>query len=267
VVRVERTGSTSSDVAAALQLPEAPVTWPHLSVLVAAHQADGRGRAGRTWQTPPGSALTASVVLRPGVSLERWSWLSMIGGLAVLRAVRRGTGLPVALKWPNDVLVVGAGEQDEPGWGRDRKVAGVLVDVVRTGPHDAAAVVGLGVNLEQAAEDLPVPWATSLAAAGVPPADRDARSLLDAVGHELAELLGPWQDAAGDAVASGVLSAVADACLTLGQGVHVTLPDRREVRGVARTIASDGALVVAPAQGPPVRVTAGDVGHVRLSRV
>jgi BirA family biotin operon repressor/biotin-[acetyl-CoA-carboxylase] ligase len=101
----------------------------------------------------------------------------------------------------------------------------------------------------------------------VPPADRDARSLLDAVGHELADLLGPWQDAAGDAVASGVLSAVADGCVTLGQGVHVTLPDRREVRGVARTIASDGALVVAPAQGPPVRVTAGDVGHVRLSRV
>lgn len=266
VVRVPRTGSTNADLAAALRLPEAPQTWPHLSVLVAEHQVNGRGRAGRPWHAPPGTALTASMVLRPGVALERWSWLSLLGGLAVSRAVRRRTGLRAALKWPNDVVLPAVGEGDEPGWGRDRKVAGVLVEAVRTGEHAGAAVLGLGVNLHQRPDEVPVPWATSLAAAGADAAARDGALLLEAVGVEVAALLAPWEEAAGDAAAAGLWAAVSRACVTLGQEVRVTLPDGGEVVGVAEAIADDGSLVVHPAGGPAVRVTAGDVGHLRVGR-
>ena len=261
------TGSTNADLVAALRLPEAGRTWPHLAVLVAEHQADGRGRAGRTWSTPAGSALTASVVLRTAVALQRWSWLSLLGGVAVTRALRRRTGLDAALKWPNDVLVGAGDAEDEPGWGRHRKVAGVLVEVARPGDDAAAAVLGFGVNLHQEAGALPVPWATSLAAAGVPRPDRDAALLLDAIGTEIVDLLDPWEAAAGDAERSGLLSAVTAACLTLGSQVRVTLPGAGEVTGRAVSIAADGALVVQPASGTAVRVTAGDVGHLRVGRV
>lgn len=270
VVRVGRTGSTNADVARALREDPAAAarTWPHLSVLVAHHQAAGRGRAGRGWETPPGTSLTASVVLRPGVPLARWSWLGLLGGLAVARAVHARTGLATGLKWPNDVLVLGSGGPEVPGWGTARKVAGVLTEVVHAvaTDHEAAApvaVVGLGVNVEQTAADLPVPWATSLAACGVPAADRDLDALLGAVGVELTELLATFEAADGDARRSGLAAAVTAACATVGQEVRVLVPGGGELIGLATGLADDGALVLAPADGPERHVTVGDVGHIR----
>ena len=163
VAVVGRTGSTSTDLA-----DHARAGWPDRSVLVADHQAAGRGRAGRSWETPPGVALTASVLLRPEVPVHALGWLPLLGGLAVVRALA-GVGVEAVLKWPNDVLVPDAGASPVPGWGRDRKVAGVLGELVPGGPPDEppAAVVGIGVNVAQEVDDLPVPHATSLAALGV----------------------------------------------------------------------------------------------------
>lgn len=267
-MRVASTGSTNADLSAALQAPGATDAWPHRSVLVTDHQAGGRGRAGRVWETPPGTALTASVVLRPGVPLARWSWLGLLGGLAVARAVRRRTGLPAALKWPNDVLLSGAGKEALPGWGTDRKVAGVLTEVVRV-PGEAsrsgatAAVLGFGVNVHQRAEQLPVPWATSLAVAGASDQARDLLALLEAVRQEIDALLEPWAAAGGDAARSGLAEAVRGSCATIGHEVAVTLADGGELTGSAVGLDDDGALLVAPRGRGTMRVTVGDVGHVR----
>jgi BirA family transcriptional regulator, biotin operon repressor / biotin---[acetyl-CoA-carboxylase] ligase len=271
VVRVRRTGSTNADVARALRDDPvgATASWPHLAVLVADHQAGGRGRAGRTWATPPGTSLTASVVLRPTVPLGGWSWLGLLGGLAVARAVRARTGLATGVKWPNDVVVRDADDGVVPGWGRERKVAGVLAELVhaRAVPDRPApppvAVLGLGVNVEQAADGLPVPWATSLAACGVAGPGRDLNALLSAVGVELIALLASWEAAGGDAERSGLAAAVDGACTTLGRDVRVHLPGGDELVGRARRLADDGALVLALAGGSEVRVTVGDVDHIR----
>lgn len=263
VVHVARTASTNADLAAALRLPDAADRWPHLSVLVADHQTEGRGRGGRVWETPSGSSLTASVVVRPAVPVERWSWIGLLTGAAAARALQAVTGLPTALKWPNDVLLLGAGARDEPGWGKDRKVAGVLVEAV-PGEGVPAAVAGLGVNLHQARSEVPVPWATSLAEAGVPEAARDAVAILDAVGVELARLLGDWAEAGGDAEAAGVRAVVADACVTLGRHVRVALPGGREVSGRAVGLGPDGSLLLEGGDGGRVRVMAGDVDHLRI---
>jgi BirA family biotin operon repressor/biotin-[acetyl-CoA-carboxylase] ligase len=263
VRRVALTGSTNADVAAALRRPGGADEWPHLSVLVADHQTRGRGRAGRTWETLPGSSLTASVVVLPTVPLARWSWLSLLTGLAVARAVTTVSGLVAGLKWPNDVVVPGVGRTDEPGWGRDRKLAGVLVEVVHERQGTPAAVLGLGVNLGQAVEELPVPWATSLAAVGAPPSAREPLRLLDAVGTELRTLVDAWEDAGGDAVRSGAHDAVSGACTTLGRHVRATFPGSGGVTGRATGIAADGSLVVEDAAGVVVHVRAGDVDHLR----
>ncbi len=256
---VERTGSTSSDLVAA-----ARAGAPDRSVLVADHQVAGRGRAGRTWETPPGVALTVSVLLRPSVPAHALGWLPLIGGLAVVRALA-GVGVEAVLKWPNDVLLPGVGTDDLPGWGRDRKVAGVLGDVVPgTGGEPHAAVLGIGVNVAQGRERLPVPSATSLAAEGCVVARADLLARLLAA---LADLDDAWRGADGDAVAADIAAECAAVCATLGSPVRVLRPGGEVLEGHAVSLGEDGALRVADASGAVHVVLAGDVERVRSEGV
>ncbi|MCL3862432.1 biotin--[acetyl-CoA-carboxylase] ligase [Actinotalea sp. K2] len=258
---VGRTASTSSDLVRAVSAD--PAGWPHLSVLVADHQAAGRGRAGRSWDTPAGVALTVSVLLRPReVPVERFGWVPLLAGLAVVRAVEQTTGLRPGLKWPNDVLAESVDGVVLPGWGTRRKLAGVLGDLVVTddGP---AVVVGIGVNVSQSADELPVPSATSLAQ--VAPRVPTREALLGSLVGHLARVVVPWQEARGDAVAAGLAERCAAICTTLGEPVRVELPGGDVLDGTASGIAADGALEVTEASGRVRTVHAGDVRHVRVN--
>jgi BirA family biotin operon repressor/biotin-[acetyl-CoA-carboxylase] ligase len=234
---------------------------PAPGALVAEHQVAGRGRAGRTWETPARAALTVSVLLRPHVPPSALGWLPLVAGLAVVRAVREA-GVEARLKWPNDVLVPAA--SDAEGFGPYRKVAGVLAEVV---PGGGVVVVGVGVNVSQSAAELPVPSATSLALAGVDPSDPTAldrgallASLLRALTTDVARL----EAAGGDAAVAGIAEDYARASATLGASVRAELAGSTSVvEGTAARIADDGALVVATRDGERV-VTAGDVHHLRV---
>ena len=114
-----------------------PGAWPHLSVLVAEHQTAGRGRSGRSWSTPRGSALTASILVRPDVPQHRLAWLTLLTGLAVVRALDSPR---IGLKWPNDLLVVDAGPHLS-GWGTARKVGGILTEALPAVPPAPASAV------------------------------------------------------------------------------------------------------------------------------
>lgn len=255
VVVVGRTGSTSSDLVAGATAE--PAAWPDRSLLVADHQAAGRGRAGRTWQTPPGEALTMSLLVRPAVPVDRFGWLALLGGLAVVRALS-GLGVPAVLKWPNDVLVGGA-DDDLPGWGTRRKIAGVLAELVATAPGaPPAAVIGIGVNVAQ--RTLPVASATSLARCGVV-ADRTV--LLADVVAAFVGLDDRWRAAGGDAAQAGLAAECAAACCTLGESVLVRLPGGAVLAGRATALSSGGALQVVDADGREHLVLAGDVEQVR----
>lgn len=245
---VDRVASTSTELA---RLAAAdPDAWPDRSVLVAEHQEAGRGRAGRTWTTPRGVALTVSVLLRPSpaqVPVERLGWVPLLGGLAAARALR-DLGAPAVLKWPNDVLLpAGPGEPAVPGWGAFRKVAGVLADVVA----DGAVVLGIGLNVAQTADQLPVPSATSLALAGVTATRADA---LIAVLARWVEADATWRAAGG----AGPVEDWSRLAVTLGRAVRVALPGGGEVVGTAVALEPDGALRVAHGGGETL-VRAGDV--------
>jgi BirA family transcriptional regulator, biotin operon repressor / biotin---[acetyl-CoA-carboxylase] ligase len=107
------------------------------AVAVCDVQTAGRGRLGRGWEAPPGTAILCSVLLEPppGSDLPQ---LSLVGGLAAAEAVERTTGLAAQIKWPNDVML------------NRRKVAGVLAEA--TGQ---AVVLGIGLNVNQTRADLP----------------------------------------------------------------------------------------------------------------
>lgn len=226
----ERLGSTNDEVR------ERPRPW---RVVVAEHQQAGRGRLGRAWTTTPGTALAVSVLVPPPVSGP--SWVPLLAGLAVHRAVLEVSGVTTALKWPNDVLVPSDGE---------RKLAGVLCEWTADG-----VVVGLGLNVDTPRADLPLDTATSLRAAGAPGADR-ATLLTAYLGH-LARLL---RDDSGPG--GGVQSAYVAACATVGREVEVHEPGGGLRTGVATGVDDAGRLTVRSTSGS-YAVSAGDVVHVR----
>ncbi len=256
---VAETGSTNDDVVAAL-LTE-PDAWPHASLLVAEHQTAGHGRAGRTWVAAPRASLSCTFVARPRSGPATYAWLPLLAGLGAVRALRATAGVRAVLKWPNDVLVE-LGDAVEPlaGWGTTRKVAGILAQAV---PQVPAVAVGIGVNVDQAADELPVPWATSLALAGARSADR--ASVLVALVGALDEVAQRWVEHGGDAQAAGLLDEVASVCSTVGQPVRVELPGGEVLHGTATGLADDGALLVRDADGAQRHVLAGDVVHVRAA--
>ncbi|MBO3086396.1 biotin--[acetyl-CoA-carboxylase] ligase [Cellulomonas sp. zg-ZUI188] len=258
---VEATESTNTDLAATLRSD--PDSWPDASVLVAEHQFGGRGRAGRSWETPAGTSLTCSFVLRPVTPPASFGWIGLLAGLGTVNALRATAGVPATLKWPNDLLV--PADTEVEGWGAARKVGGILTEVVPLPPgQPPAVVIGIGVNVSQSADELPVPSATSLALAGAQHVDRE--SLLVAIVAAQLQVAQRWRDSGGDPAGSGLGGEVAAVCSTLGTTVRVELPGGASVSGLAARLDGDGALVVVDDAGAEHRVLAGDVRHVRTGR-
>jgi BirA family transcriptional regulator, biotin operon repressor / biotin---[acetyl-CoA-carboxylase] ligase len=108
------------------------------TVAVAEEQTEGRGRLGRPWEAPPGTSVLVSVLLLPDVAAPRLPELSLVAGGAVAEAIREVTGIEPSIKFPNDVLIGG------------RKVAGILAE-----SSEGRVVLGIGVNANQTAEQLP----------------------------------------------------------------------------------------------------------------
>lgn len=204
-------------------------------VVVADHQTAGRGRLARSWEAPAGSsALLSATVPRPAA---RAGWIPLLTGVAVVGAVEETTGLVASLKWPNDVLLPADGS---------RKVCGILCQVAGD-----VVVVGVGLNLTQGRDELPVPTATSLALAGA--TDADPTALVAAFLTRLAALVtGP----------PGVRAAYRDRCATIGQEVRLTRSGAADVLGRAVAVDEEGRLVIEQG-GRRTAWAAGDVVHVR----
>jgi BirA family biotin operon repressor/biotin-[acetyl-CoA-carboxylase] ligase len=110
---------------------------PEGAVAATDHQTAGRGRLGRSWETPPATAVLASVLLQPPRE-RHLPELTMVAALATAEAVEAATGLSAQIKWPNDVML------------NRRKVAGILAELA-----DGTVVVGIGLNANQTREQLP----------------------------------------------------------------------------------------------------------------
>jgi BirA family biotin operon repressor/biotin-[acetyl-CoA-carboxylase] ligase len=110
---------------------------PDRSLFVANHQLSGRGRQGRGWLAPPGSALLFTLLLRDAAPpLDR----TMLASIALAEAIEDQVGFAPAIKWPNDLLY------------GDAKLAGVLAESY-SGPPSSYVLVGCGLNVNQDASD------------------------------------------------------------------------------------------------------------------
>jgi BirA family biotin operon repressor/biotin-[acetyl-CoA-carboxylase] ligase len=249
------------------------------ALVVADEQTAGRGRMGRPWVAPPGTALLASLAFRPvwlapsqGVALV---WLAAV---ALCEAVEDVTPLRPGLKWPNDLLVAAGGESRETAAlaqlspdqtsppSADRhprpappeavwaKAAGILLEVAVGQSGLETAVIGCGVNVSAAppAGETRYP-ATSLAAASGGAVSRLAllRALLRRIDAWHVRLR------AGDS--EGLYTAWRSRLLTIGQQVRIETPGG-PIEGLAEDVDRGGALLVREPTGVVHSVTAGDVG-------
>jgi BirA family transcriptional regulator, biotin operon repressor / biotin---[acetyl-CoA-carboxylase] ligase len=111
------------------------------TTVLAGSQTAGRGRFSRIWFSPPGAGLYVSVICRHSRAAPL---LTLAGGVAVADGIRNATGLPVQIKWPNDVVV-------EPDRGPRRKLAGILAEATSTPEGLQYVILGFGINLRSAA--------------------------------------------------------------------------------------------------------------------
>jgi len=170
--------------------------------------------------------------------------------VAAARAVRRVTGVPATLKWPNDLLV------------GDRKLAGILAE-----QSGDAIVAGLGINVSTTEGELPEATPGSLPATSLlleNAANLDRGALLTALLGELEHWYQAWRraDPPGDPGPSGLRRAYLDLSATVGRDVRVERPAGQVTSGRATGLGPDGQLIV---EGPGGReaVSAGDVRHLR----
>ncbi|MBO0810516.1 MAG: biotin--[acetyl-CoA-carboxylase] ligase [Microlunatus sp.] len=242
---VSETGSTNADLAGLASSGRAG----HGAVLLTTFQSRGRGRLDRSWSAPPGASLAMSVLVVPGDRPDadgrrHWTWLPLICGMATSEGIRRATGVPAVLKWPNDVMV------------GDRKLCGILAEQVDT-PAGPGCVIGIGINTDLTEDELPVPWATSLLLAGA--TTRNKTTIAATVLRAFALLYENWHDHFD---ATALAEAYVARCATIGREVRVVLSEQESATGRAVAIDGDGRLVVRTEQGRRV-FGAGDIVHLR----
>lgn len=134
VIALDVTDSTQSEVQR-----RAMAGAPEGTVVTARHQRAGRGQRGHEWWDAPGQSLLCSVLLRPDGPPATVAQLSLVGGLAVAEALAASAGVSPRIRWPNDLLVDG------------RKVCGILAEAATAGGRVEHVILGIGVNLHQAA--------------------------------------------------------------------------------------------------------------------
>jgi BirA family biotin operon repressor/biotin-[acetyl-CoA-carboxylase] ligase len=214
---------------------------PQGTLVVAEAQTRGRGRLGRHWDSPAVAGLYVSLLLRPPLPPGELPQITLTTAVAVVRALRRATGLTPGIKWPNDLLLNG------------RKMGGILTEMESESDQIRHLVVGLGLNVNNIRFPAELKTtATSLALEAGRPFSRleilkawleEFEDLYDRfLARQFPAILAEWQTYA----------------VTLGQEVRVR-QGAVEICGKALKVAADGALLVQTLTGEIVKVTSGEI--------
>ena len=218
---------------------------PHGEAVIAERQAQGRGRLGRSWASPPRRNLYLSVVLRPGLPPARAPEIPLTAAVAVADALR-DVGVDAGIKWPTDLHVDG------------RKIAGLLGEASFDPRRLLFVVLGLGVNLNAAPYDLPEE-VRALAATAREILGRPVERAPFAAG--VLNHLETWLGRLETEGFAPVAAAWRERSVTLGRRVRVTEFDR-VLEGDAVDIDDTGALLLRTEAGVE-RILSGDVTSLR----
>lgn len=238
----ESTGSTNPD---AKRFAEEGA--PHGTTVVADRQTAGRGRRGRSWESPAGTSIYFTIVIRPTFVPDKASMITLVMALSVAEAIQQATGLDTGIKWPNDIVVNG------------KKVVGILTEMSMTPEMNEIQflVAGVGVNVNQeSSEDFPEEirkTATSLRIESGRQTDRAA--LLERI---LARFETDYETFERTLDLSGLQTRYEARLVGRNAAVRVLDPVG-EYTGISRGITDTGELIVERETGETVLVYAGEV--------
>ena len=231
----KRLGSTNDEALARAEAGDPGALW-----VVAAEQAGGKGRQGRTWVSPPGNLYASLLLIDPGPP-RNMPELGFVAGVALARSLRDilGGDTRICIKWPNDILHNGC------------KLSGILLESLKLPDGKFACVIGIGVNCSSHPQNLAYK-ATDLAEIGSLLAD--AEQVFLRLSAELAHWLDIWDRGRGfQAIRMEWLLLAAG----IGTQIKVSAPFRT-MEGLFRTIDSAGRLILETEAGP-IAVEAGDI--------
>lgn len=212
---------------------------PAGTVLIADHQSAGRGRLTRTFETPPQVAVLLSTVLYPIRNSADQGWIPLIVGVAAANAISKYCGLAPALKWPNDILI------------GDFKVGGIIAEQV-----DDCVVIGIGINVLQNIDELPVPTATSLLLECEEDAINAREQLIAYLLQEIRSEFDAW-NLAHDNVE--ILKKYSKLSATLGKEIKLDFQNGDTKESTATGIAENGGLLISSGE----TIVSADITHLR----
>lgn len=107
----------------------------HGTLVIAEQQLAGRGRSGRSWESPKDGGIFMTLLLRPEIKAIEAPMLTLVTALSVAKAMRNELALPVEIKWPNDIVLNG------------KKLCGILTEMEADEHGIHYVVIGIGINL------------------------------------------------------------------------------------------------------------------------
>ena len=220
----------------------------HGEVVIADLQTHGRGRRGRSWVAPKGSALTFSIILRPSIAPTHAPEITLVAAVAVCEAARELGAADARIKWPNDIECGG------------RKIAGLLTELRADPDRVRYAILGVGLNVSTQAGDFPA----GLAATSLRMERGGSSVARPLVCARVLEHLEEWlvlHETEGFGPVRERWRALSS---TLGRRVRVDSAQGAALEGEAVDLAEDGALLVRTDGSAVERVVAGDVEHCQV---
>lgn len=232
-------------------------SWGELSLISTGDQNAGKGRLDRAWVAPTGTSLATTFVVRPHanpanrIAPDRYHWFTSLAALAACDALGELFGLSPSIKWPNDVLL------------GNRKVCGILAQLVIEPEGHISALVGIGINVNMGEEHLPVPTATSALLESGQEGDLNQVLNLLATSFERYYRVFARGGFDADAGSPSLLDSLRNRMSTIGSHLTIHLPGDTTFTGVGVDITSEGELIVRSEAGEERVFNVGDVVHVR----
>lgn len=218
------------------------------TVILAEEQVKGKGRHGRSWTSPAKGGVYMSCVLRPDMTPNEISRITLIAAVSVAKAVRKVTGLPATIKWPNDILING------------KKVCGILTEMKAEQDVIDFIILGIGINVNTSHRHLPK-GASSLKEEMHSGRPDHAISRIELVRMVLEELEIDYflLKSSGS---RPIIEEWKHLSAMLGARVKVIMQNR-SFEGLAHDLDPDGALVIRLESGILEKVSSGDILMLR----
>jgi len=216
------------------------------TVLVADRQTKGKGRLGRTWESPAGANIYMSLLIRPDLEPRDTTMLTVLSAVAGALALRRLCSLPISIKWPNDLVI------------SNRKLGGILTEVRADPDRVALAVIGMGINVNMYGRDLPesirdIATSVRMETKKIHPRNEIIIQLLREFEH--------WYSILKKEGKKPLLDAWRNNSFTLGRKVNVVMQDI-SLSGIAEDIDNNGMLILKMRSGKRKTICSGDISFL-----